>query len=70
MRGYLPRQPPRKVLRASCRLLLRGFLGGLTGRNTATKISLVGWLQRRFGRASKVRNPVEYYQEMILLLLH
>ena len=43
--------------------------GGLTGRITATKISVVGCLLWGFGRDDKVRNPMEYYQEAILFFL-
>ena len=50
-------------------MLLGRFVGGLTGRKTATKISLVACLLWGFGRDDKLRNLMEYYQEAILLLV-
>jgi hypothetical protein len=48
---------------------LGGFVGGLTGRKSTTKISLIACLLWGFGRDDNGSSPREYYQEAILFLV-
>jgi hypothetical protein len=59
------RRDQEKILRR-----LGGFVGGLTGRKSATKISLIASLLWSFGHDDTGSSPREYYQEAILFLVH